>query len=524
MASAAAVAANLAESPEREIGQDTGVPGEVNAKVGVPETHPGDVEDDDDDDEDDVQTSRRRRERPTNGDVDEPDEDGGVDDLFGDDEEELEDETEKPTRRLLDDEELDSGDDMDRADRAPDEPAPRLETEEKAVADFEIPRQPIPNPSDGEMYLLKVPGFLAIEPTAWQPETFQPPTADHHKKVPSATFSAFNTAISTIRWRHSPSDAAKLQSNARILRWSDGSLTLQFASEPNVQYELNANSLAQQQRNPIKPTARMAALAEQKKAGRPTPGSKYDEKQDSFTYLVLADQSTSTVRVTNKITAGLQIQRTQGGSEEAERLLQLALATAANSTKVHGSEPLELKVIDEDPEKARKAAEKAMAERAKAEKRRENAAQREQDKANRGFDRPSRYGGGLNIGMLEDEEDGGGRSRAKSGPRKKRQRAHGSEYSSDEDFGRQRFGNKEDEYDAEDDFLAPSDEEEEVDDDDDDDDGIVEESSGRERSPKRNRPTASSNDDDDADGEPDEGVQQVRTKRRRIVDEDDDDE
>src|ERR1700761_8948665 len=87
-----------------------------------------------------------------------------------------------------------------------------------------------------QTYLLKVPQFLSIDPNAFSLPRFQPPSTDHHSSgPPSSGFSAFKTAQTTVRWRHSPSNPSELQSNARILRWSDGSLTLQFASDPTVQ-------------------------------------------------------------------------------------------------------------------------------------------------------------------------------------------------------------------------------------------------------------------------------------------------
>lgn len=58
--------------------------------------------------------------------------------------------------RQLDDAELDSGDDMDRTDRAPEQDdAPTQQFEEQTIntMDMEITRQPLPEPSDGEVWL-----------------------------------------------------------------------------------------------------------------------------------------------------------------------------------------------------------------------------------------------------------------------------------------------------------------------------------------------------------------------------------
>ena len=346
------------------------------------------------------------------------------------------------SKRQLDDEELDSGDDMDRADRAPEETQTQeieYETQERTTMAMEMARQPVPEPSDGEMYLLKMPDFLAIEPKAWAPNTFQPPTTDHHStKAASASFSAYNTALSTMRWRRSPSHPNKSQSNARILRWSDGSLTLQLASQPTVQYDIDGNPLAPPQRNALQPTP-VSVQAATSKGGRQGDGTiageKYDASKDAFTYLVAPSEATQTLRVTHKVTAGLSLRQPDSVQDAAIERLQAALASAAHATKVHGIGPgsSALELIDEDPEAKRREAEKAMKEKAKADKRREAAIQRETERSNRALGRSgltsSRYGGGgggLNAGMLEDD-DGLGTTRSRKsgggGAKKSRQRA-----------------------------------------------------------------------------------------------------
>jgi RNA polymerase-associated protein LEO1 len=59
--------------------------------------------------------------------------------------------TNTPHSRRLDDEDLDSGDDLDRTDRLADELEEEYVTQEKLTMDLELPRQPIPEPSDGEV-------------------------------------------------------------------------------------------------------------------------------------------------------------------------------------------------------------------------------------------------------------------------------------------------------------------------------------------------------------------------------------
>lgn len=373
------------------------------------------------------------------------------------------------------------------------------------------------------MYLTKVPRFLSIDPKAWHHTTYQPPTTDHHSNTASATFSAYNTALSTVHWRRSPRDPSELQSNARVLRWSDGSFTLQLASNPTQQYEIQGNPLAPRQRNPPKPTPTSM---------KPTTR---DVGHDSYTYLTVPDPTNSLLRISHKITAGLSIMPSAATTDDALERLQSSLAAIAQGKNKSSAGGIELVAIDEDPDLARKKAEVAEKEKLRAQKRREAAENRDRDRSNRTLGRSglggSRYGaGGLNAAMLEDDELGGStRPRAKK-PKAARRQRRNSEYSEDEDFGRKMGNFKEDEYDEEDEFIARSDEEEEAVESEDEDDGIIEE--GRKRSPKRSpkrkspEAAAAADDDEDAEGEEEEEevVQSSRVKRRRVVDEDEDDE
>lgn len=161
MASAAAVGANAALSPDHnDIDEEESRPGEVTSAMGSKENGIEDGDDVEENDEDDIRGTARRKgpvEPAAVGDQDEQqdgEEDVGGDDLFGEDEDEAPVEEEKTVRRQLDDEELDSGDDMERRDRV-EEAQPsqeqEMESQERTMMDVEMARQPGPEPSDGEV-------------------------------------------------------------------------------------------------------------------------------------------------------------------------------------------------------------------------------------------------------------------------------------------------------------------------------------------------------------------------------------
>ena len=315
-------------------------------------------------------------------------------------------------------------------------------------------------------------------------------------------FSAYQTANSTIRWRRDPKDHKKLQSNSRIIRWSDGSLTLQIGSNPTKQHELAGNTFAPPQLNPAKPTPTSISGA---KASSMT----YNAREDGHVYLASSHQSISFAQLTNHLTTSLHVMTTDLENDDAVvKLRERLLANKGDA----GTGPGVIS-ITEDPELAKRKAELAEKEKLRAEKRRQNQAERERDRASRvfGAHRSAKVGGpaGLTVGGLEAEDGmGGGPPGRAKGQRKPRRR--NSEYSEDEEDYR-RGRTREDEYDQDDGFLVGSDEEPEVV----EDESEEEEEFGEQESRGKSI---------DKGPEKDEAAGGARSKRRRVVDDEDDDE
>ena len=275
---------------------------------------------------------------------------------------------------------------------------------------------------------------------------------------PSATFSPSETANSTIRWKYAAKNPQLLQSNARVLRWSDGSMTIQLASKPTEQYELVAKPLAPPQHNPHKPTP--TSTTKGREGAIP-----YNAQLDSHTYLASPQEQSSFVRVTNHITTSLSVKPSVTQDDDALIRLQDSLAAAkkVNKATTNGG----VGIIDtlEDPELAKKKAEVAEREKIRAQRRRQNQEERDRDRANRVLGRSGMrtggVGGGLTLGSLEDDE-GPGASRTRAGKPSRKQRRRNSEYSEDEEDYRNSGRTKEDEYDENDGFLVGSDEDPEV--------------------------------------------------------------
>lgn len=303
---------------------------------------------------------------------------------------------------------------------------------------------------------------MGIEPKTYDSSHFQPPTTEHHtSEQPPETFSAYQTSMNTLRWRYSPKNPSQLQSNARILKWSDGSMTLQLASNPKEQFPLSSKPLAP----PVNPLKASTSAANRGRSGATTNG--YDARLDTHTYLCAPHESVGLVRITNQLTSALTVELASDENDEALLRLRESLAAATRSGGANAVDDKMTIKISEDPELAKKKAEVAEKEKARAQKRREAQAERERDRANRVLGRSGLrtggYGAGLTVGGLEDDDEGtgigGGRPRSAPRPKKKPRR---SRYSDDEEDDYRRGYTREDDYDEDDGFLVRSDEEPEI--------------------------------------------------------------
>lgn len=328
---------------------------------------------------------------------------------------------------------------------------------------------------------MRVPEFLSVEPEEFDPEIYVAPP--------------YSTAATSLCWRKDPDDETRLQSNARMIRWEDGSITLQLASAPLEQYRISSKPLA-----PL------------------SKSGEYDTKLDSHVYLGAAVETASVFRLTSHVTHGLTVLPTTLETDDAVQRLQESLAAAARGSKqtADGSAP----VIDvkEDPELAQRKAELMEKEAMKAERRRQQLADREADRGRR-VAAPRPLPSGLSVGGLED-----GDGMRTTRPGKRRTNRRGEIYSDDEeDYGRG-GRTREDEYDEDDGFLVGSDEDIEEEGDDEEEEELLDEDMDAEGevddevaapAKPRSKPETEA---------PRDGTPPARKKNRYVVDDEDEDE
>ncbi|KAJ5129254.1 uncharacterized protein N7515_005293 [Penicillium bovifimosum] len=398
-------------------------------------------------------------------------------DLFGSDGEGGLDDIEP--HRTLDDEQLDSGDDENRYDRREERMYDVAEEEQEVnVVDHDLARAPVPLTNDGEVYTMHVPDFLSIEGEEFNPATYVPPP--------------YQTAATSLCWRKDPADESLLQSNARIIRWEDGSITLQLASAPLEQYRIASKPLA-----PL------------------TKSGDYDHKLDSHVYLAAGLETAQVFRLTSHLTHGLTVLPNSLETDDAVQRLQEQLAAAARGSKQTATGTAPRYELTEDPELAARRAETMEREAIKAERRRQQLADREADRGRRhGAARTGPTG--LSVGGLED----GGLHTTRPRAKPRRQNRRGEIYTDDEEDYSRGARNREDEYDEDDGFLVGSDED------------IEEEAEDEEEELEDEDMDAEGEDDEEAapakaarskpEPEARAGTPPARKKNRYVVDDEDD--
>ncbi|KAK8090071.1 hypothetical protein PG997_005032 [Apiospora hydei] len=406
--------------------------------------------------------------------------DEGGDDLFGDGDLDDDLQSEAGNGRVVSEKDLASDEEADeqsgREDADVDMDAQPEQVRNRLIMTTPMYRHRTPRSKDGTLQSLKVPSFLRVAAETYDPDTFEV-TQDELDNAKSEN--------PKVKIRHQrDASTGKMKSNAVIYRWSDGSMTLSVGSE---HYEITKKQMA------------------------PALDKPYQERQDAHYYGASALVSSNLFLTVGHVTEQYTVQPNRNMQDDALAVFASRMAEVARG-KAQGAD--KIFTATKDPELQRKEAEMAEKERMKAQRRRENAAAKLE----------TRTGGyrsaGLSIGDLEGGRRPGASGRKRGQPGASRAKRRKPEYDSDDDLpaGRGRG----DEYDREDDFIAPSDDEGASDIEEDVDD-LLDDDEEEEEAPRRKRQRTVEDDDADADADPDEvGAAPAadRSRRRQIVDDD----
>ncbi|CAF0907614.1 unnamed protein product [Brachionus calyciflorus] len=106
------------------------------------------------------------------------------------------------------------------------------EEEEPEVIDIEIPR--VKTDLGKEVHFVKLPNFLSVEPKPFDPDTYEDDNPTKNDTLDEEGKTRVRLKVeNTIRWRYEKDEDGNLtkQSNAKIVKWSDGGLSLHLGNE-----------------------------------------------------------------------------------------------------------------------------------------------------------------------------------------------------------------------------------------------------------------------------------------------------
>ncbi|KAF9005973.1 Leo1-like protein-domain-containing protein [Cyathus striatus] len=115
--------------------------------------------------------------------------------------------------------------------------APELAVEVKE-ANVTFPNIPVPKSSDANLWVIRMLNFMKVDSKPFHPDTYMGPEHEDEEGQQAESLREKSMTIklkveNTVRWRWIKNAAGQdvRQSNSRIIRWSDGSLSLRLGKE-----------------------------------------------------------------------------------------------------------------------------------------------------------------------------------------------------------------------------------------------------------------------------------------------------
>ncbi|KAJ1811886.1 Paf1 complex component [Coemansia sp. RSA 2598] len=342
------------------------------------------------DDEEDIGYQRRRLARRR----DRSDEDGdNTDDAAQSDRESTEGD------RMDQDEDEDDGDGISKV--------------QVRVMSARVPVLPIPRSHDGKYILARTPNLLQLDPTPFAADSYEDIIEQEHMVarkhgIKSAVTAELASAVegiiaNTVRWRNvaGPEGEVKRESNARLVRWSDGSTTIVVGGKTPESYSITEESLTS------------TAKGEQHYyAAVHHPQELLMQNHARLTDQWLFRPSLQSASGRLAVSLLLGRVRAKAMGEGARGVNAKGSRAGAKSSRTR------FMMVDEDPEliakRAEEEEEKRERQRKKEERLRERREAKELQYGRDGSYRSSRYGGGDDY-YSEEERDYGYASGAEAG-------------------------------------------------------------------------------------------------------------
>ncbi|KAA1468804.1 Leo1-domain-containing protein [Dentipellis sp. KUC8613] len=217
------------------------------------------------------------------------------------------------------------------------EDEPNELVEHRLEAAVAIPNVPVPKSSDDQHWVIRMPNFVKVDSKPFHPDTYIGPEHEETNLLQGSRERDMGiklTVENTVRWRWVKDQDGhdRRQSNARVIRWSDGSLSLRLGKEyfdisqvidnsgstHRNAFGMSASQSQSQAAPPMTPSASQTQPLSQSQSGSSS------SKSHGLTYLV-AQHKRAEILQAEAVVTGYMTLRPTDMQSETHRLLVRAV-------------------------------------------------------------------------------------------------------------------------------------------------------------------------------------------------------
>lgn len=195
-------------------------------------------------------------------------------------------------------------------------------------AEVSFPNLPVPRSSDGNNWVMRLPNFVKVDSKPFHPDTYIGPEHDDEDAQQTENIREKSMTIklkveNTVRWRWTKDESGqdRRQSNSRVIRWSDGTLSLRLGKELFDITE-NRDTSAGVPRQHIGPHSSQPPASQPQLDGS-------NNRSQGLTYLV-AQHKRSQVLQSETVITGYMTLRPTGMQSQTHRMLVRAVEQKHN--------------------------------------------------------------------------------------------------------------------------------------------------------------------------------------------------